>query len=723
MANGDPNTPPNPPNQPNQPGPGVPLTPPDPSATNPVPPMAGLGSLANLASQFLGQGGGGQGGLGGLANMLGVPQQPQFPNGQRPVNFRPDVPSPGPWRQPWTMPPIRSSGWGESNWMIDGNANYPGNDISPSMPSPMEALSIIGGAGRQLSQFGPPGPAAGYARASQLAMQLSPWLDMLSKGAFSKNYAAARLGLVRQKEEEMVLEAAQARQAHQQILQRYDDIISTFNAGGYGPGLEGEQRATDELIAAANAAPGGPDQHLIGVIQNSGLGAAHRYLQDQDQRMQAMWAAESSTTKSSKTGASDPYTGAEAGAGGDEGPIPPRAEIMHPPEPKPEGPAGPGPDVTTPGATDVMDASFKPGGKSGLGLNSSGIQLAHDLLNGSEQGDKKAAGYDKAHNAAMAMQKSITDIARNPNLTPEEKMARIKAIDSRFGDDIESLRTYKMDPKTPDLKARGLKLSIASMSDPHFKQEVYDQAKKYYDRSNPFGRAMGRIATLPKAGLNVLAALEPISERETIPMRYVETAEGAYITGSPKYTNLYQAINDMAVEVAGAQSGTGTARVTMIQNLLKHMSASNSPAQIRGQMKIDISNAYNAMESATDDWTAMTGLPPSTMPQYNKNSADVLEGIMHMNSDTGQVPDDAPPELKSTAKDGRERGYGIAKEQLAPLNRQQRIDGRAQYEKYKNDPRPEVQAAMKVLLRRLGIYRDIPRPEDKPSATDAGPPG
>ncbi|HEX8827239.1 MAG TPA: hypothetical protein VF778_03910, partial [Xanthobacteraceae bacterium] len=146
----------------------------------------------------------------------GAQQQQRLPPGMtRTVPPPDDVSLPFALRaqQELYMPAPRNrgaTGWGTDYWPIVAAQKYPGFPGGPTIPSPLEMYGVIRGAGGQLARWASPGVAAPAGRASIMASNLAPILDALSKGAFSKNFTAARLGALKIQQEQMVMDAQQA---------------------------------------------------------------------------------------------------------------------------------------------------------------------------------------------------------------------------------------------------------------------------------------------------------------------------------------------------------------------------------------------------------------------------------------------------------------------------------------------------------------------------------
>ena len=610
------------------------------------------------------------------------------------------------WRSPYVPASARGHGmWGEDHWATTAATSYPGNDVSPMLPTPMEAFGIIRGTGQQLSQYGSRAVGQYGGRSAQLAMSIAPILDMYSKGAFSKNFMAARMQGLRAQQEEMILNEEAKLQQQRNELQAYSKIIGAYNAGG----ISSERAHNDiEQIAIQTG-----NDYLIGILRNKGIGAAEKYLDWYDAKWVDGAAANASAKRSSKTGGMDPFSDDQSGAGPGTsyGGAPDRPDPLaqHPdiePATKREAPSGI-PATPQAGATNTMDDQLK----KDLHLNDAGVQAVHDGLFGASNVPKGYRSSGPMDAGVRKMEAGIEAAANNNNLSPEDRLKAIEGIDSHTGSDVRGLLDLSTDPKSLPLKSRDRIIDLARAIG-HYKPDNFEIAKKFRNDTT-IQKNLTRIGTLSPAALQYFQAINDLKENETIPARNVERWWATNASGNPKYDAVLQAAFQFYSDVLGLQSGTGRTPISTLNNVLfTHNIASKSPAQLRVAATQEVNNAKGVIDHYDQRWKAETGMTTS-FPEYPSYNAAVLDAMGRGNPYTGVMPrgDDVPEQVRNLSKDGTQFGATIRPEQRwTPIEKADVSKAQGALRYYDTHPdeynalTPEKKQYLDMLKRAIGIY-------------------
>jgi hypothetical protein len=619
------------------------------------------------------------------------PQPPQAPPGW-PAGMPP------PWRQPYRRSTPRPfDQMGDDWWPVQGSLNYPGNEIGPLLPSWPESNQLIGQIGQKQVNWGSQYVGEPAGRASyftQQIMQAAPMLDMISKGQFSRNFMAARLANFKMLEQEQLFHTKEMIDRWQQQLLAFKHILRQEQFGGI------TQQEAEDQIRTLGAQTG--HNNIGNIIANQGLKGVYNYLQQEDQDFRDVYAAYASKKKSSGgAGGEHPYMeGGEAGAGdqGLPGPQGPQTQGQ-------QAQAGAGPIPTPSGPGGAMDKDLK----SQYHLNDDGVRAAQAEAQGDPVPGIKRYPQDDAHvgQAAAAIQSRVGQIANDPNLNTQQKLDQIRAINPGIASDIQSYGQYDRDPeKAPSANRRHALQWTSEVYGGKFHERFYTIAGKYRDANTKVGAVMTRAAGLQQAELSVLNALLPMKENESIPRRVLEAIWQNNANGAADYPELFQALRNYATEVVGIQTFTGTPRVYLVNQMLQHMLATNSPAQIRAQMVVDARNTWSLVQGVNEQWQSETNDPTGHMPLLTERAVNNQNAILRMNPYTGVMPkgSDIPDEVQAVGKTGQDVMSNLKPwQKLPPLTSSEAAQAHAFINQFRGDPRQEVQDKIRFLQQRLGI--------------------
>ena len=641
-----------------------------------------------------------------------LPPKPQVPPGAKPADMLAQWPLPARQNFQAFVPnsPRGYEKWGQDHPPITALPNNPGIVRGPSMPAAPEAYPTIRGAGQQLAQYAAPSVGLPAGIASRIAGLFTPLMDLVGGGQFSLQFgkaqahalanAKARLAMNREyyeQQRDRMLDAAEDSQVnHKKMLMEYGDVFQAYKVGGI------DQEQAEDAIRRLNNRFG--HRNLDTILQNGGLGAVEKYLDWEDAKFRDLWSGtaslrQSDRTRRTKSGVSEDTDldkewsadggGGRTGGGAGLRPLPVRGPLA--------GEGGGAPASTpTPSYDSDSDAAIA----KKYNLSPSGVEAAHNLMRDGKipgmtpgQGPKMAPHmYDNVTTAAGEMGNRINKIASDRDLDAQKKLDAIREVDPNIADTIDGLRNYNINPVSLGSQRNHL-TRLASQVDGNYKEGFYGIAQKYRDPNTKEGTVMQRTGTLPMATLNVLNALKNISETDKIPKRVLESFAAEYYTGDPKYAQLYSALRMFATDAVAVSMGTGTPRVTLVNDLIKHMTATGSPASIRAQLLTDLRTAHAYINNTDKQWQTETGQSRHA-PGFLPENANMLDAMLRMNPYTGQVPSDAPDTLKgvgrTTKPTGKDRPSWLKPGQdWEPMTRGQVDAARRWLHDNPNDPRAQ----------------------------------
>jgi hypothetical protein len=145
----------------------------------------------------------------------------------------------------------------------------PGDDgWSTNTPTTMQSYRVAQNSSQALGLWGSPGAAPYASAAAGLASPLVFLLNALSRGGFTHNFDAARLGVLKAQQQQFYNNLEMANYNERASLQNYGEIIITG---------KDEASTIQALRNAALAHPGGPDQAMLAALDNGGLARARQF--------------------------------------------------------------------------------------------------------------------------------------------------------------------------------------------------------------------------------------------------------------------------------------------------------------------------------------------------------------------------------------------------------------------------------------------------------------
>jgi hypothetical protein len=622
--------------------------------------------------------------------------------------YQPRLPYRTPWRAPFDLPrPRDSSQWGGEWWATAGAKNYPGNILSPSLPSPTEAMGIFNRGGQSLQQWGSRGVGMYAGQMSQMAQRLAPYLDMLSKGAFSKNFLAARLGSLKAMEAEMQINAEMGVEKHKKELLETGKIFTLWKSGMYGDGAAGDERAKQEL---ENWALENDHKNLYNIIVNKGMGAAENWLKWEDQQMLAIEAAWTSSKKSSETGKSELTTdtlGGEIG-GTDVTKTAPTAEPkIAGAEPTPPGAKAPEtPDIAATNA-EISKAHM---------LTPAGLDAARSLLHGDSKTSDYHGDLGQKHvvDGANDFRAKIDRIATGPG-TPQQKIDAIRGVDPATADNVESIGSYRGDIQS--IQAGGgyrgqIEGWTKSVYRGKYDRNNFKAAQRFVDPASQTQREIQRIGLIAQAYTQVNEASKDLNENSSPPKNAIDRFIATNTTGDPKWDKMYSAIRTYVMQTVSAQSLTGVTRQGLVDGMMKYISPTSSPRSIRVSLQVEGRDVAAALSNLESDWHRIR--PGDALPGITKESYDGLSAVVRANAYTGQIPDDAPLPMRNASKDPSKAYTRLTDEQKRPTVTLKDYSGARKFiaaNKDSLDPAIKAQVQANMLL--LGTQLNMPGAPDE----------
>ena len=610
--------------------------------------------------------------------------------------------------------------WGGDWWPIAAFATNSSMQFGPFMPSPMEAYGVIRGAGAQLAQWGAPGYGQNYGQASIMAQMMGPWLDALTGGRFTKGFNAARMGTLKMQREQMMLNQAQALQQHKQFLLGANEIFGMYEFGGSDK-EESEHKMEDYLIQSGH-------QNLINMLHTKGMSGVMKYLEWEDQKYRDGLAAHTSIKKATGDTDADKDRAFEGEAGGD--PDSPEARARKAETFGPDiGRTGPGtpsapeaPKTPPLGESGDINAELK---KAMPGATDKEVEAARAVASGEEMPDVSDAKQARINALASKIRGGIKQIAEQPaapgDIAAEQaKIDRIKKIDFGKGSMLDSIIHYKQDPDKLPIKGREKLLELAHSIRHNYDPGKYKAVEQFSLPSSVENRTVSRASGMLQGYVSVLRALKPFEEGQKIPSNVVQAWVAGHWSGDPKYYELESAIAQMGQETSAVTTG-GVPRQGLTKMLLNEVSRTASPAQIRSALLTHMRNGWAFIDGYQRQYDNLTGGGDFVPGLGGRDNWNLFSSILRMNPYTGEVPEDAPDELRDVGKPYTERSGRIKTnpyEDFRPPRSDHVPDIRRYIKEHQNDKDPAVRADVERFKRMIGGTLHLPRmiPEGKSPA-------
>jgi len=529
--------------------------------------------------------------------------------------------------------------WGKPNWAIKASMDGVELGHTTHMPNADEAFHVAAGSATQLSQWGPGKLAPQYNALAMVARALGSTMDYFSKGAFWKNFnsSQARVYEAQRQQFEMQREqffdqGMQTVAAHNDMMEKYGKAFAEYDSyrdknGNYPE--EAKKLFKDEMRGLLSNDGHG---HLLHYLDNDDIDGLRRALEAEHAKLLDKWSSLVAIGNMRTGGrgtvkeASDldkAIAGENLGTGGG---------LLGSPAGGYREPSKLDPESLTAAFDSELKEKYAPFSDTGIAMardkvNGSGLSDAQLRLQAPKEGTKIAAAAEDIRRRAQQIENSSQETAA--------KIEALKHINPTEANAVESLMDYSSDPKGPDKKYVDAAIAVSNNT---YKPVVYPYVQDFLKRRDVHLMSI-RGSSLGRTELNFLQAVKPIPENTSIPFNAVEYGESIYVTGDQKYTTLYQTVNDLVYDAAGLIQGAGTPRVTTIQNLLKHLSPTMSPAQLRGAIQALVSTANSAEEAVNAEWQRTTG-KSSDYPGYDAAASAIHRGVVLMDPLTQHIPDD-----------------------------------------------------------------------------------
>lgn len=369
------------------------------------------------------------------------------------------------------------------------------------------------------------------------------------------------------------------------------------------------------------------------------------------------------------------------------------------------------------------------------GMSQDEMAAAHQALNGtaaqgystlSKSGTGPRANIDYA---ARQLQNAVAHAATEPGPQGESidsavdrRLSNIGKIDPTYGSTLTGLTNYMTPPTSVgNPSQRKGEVQMAHLVDPRYNESIYPLVAKYNDANTTQGKDMTAAAQMATAYVNVVNALKrmPGGENGSIVENQIQALIANNWTGDSPYAALWGALNQFAINQAALSSKTGTTRVAILNNILKHARETGAPRAIRAQLFNDMQDTWALIGNFQRDWVQKTH-KNTFLPLLSPNEFDIYSAALRSNSETGQYPSDAPRPLRVASIDPKYASTRVAaQDRWEPLTRQGWLQLYQWVAESRKSTDPAVIAAIPDAERRLGYTVDQPDLVLGPSFTGA----
>ena len=388
-----------------------------------------------------------------------------------------------------------------------------------------------------------------------------------------------------------------------------------------------------------------------------------------------------------------------------------------------------GPDAgrTGPGRPEAPEAPKTPAlGESGdinaelkkamPGATDREVEAARAVAGGEEMPDVSDAKQARINALASKIRGGIKQIAEQPaapgDIAAEQaKIDRIKKIDFGKGSMLDSIIHYKQDPDKLPIKGREKLLELAHSIRHNYDPGKYKAVEQFSLPSSVENRTVSRASGMLQGYVSVLRALRPFEEGQKIPSNVVQAWVAGHWSGDPKYYELESAIAQMGQETSAVTTG-GVPRQGLTKMLLNEVSRTASPAQIRAALLTHMRNGWAFIDGYQRQYDNLTGGGDFVPGLGGRDNWNLFSSILRMNPYTGEVPEDAPDELKDVGKPYTERSGRIKTnpyEDFRPPRSDHIPDIRRYIKEHQNDRDPAVRADVERFKRMIGGTLHLPR--------------
>jgi hypothetical protein len=541
--------------------------------------------------------------------------------------------------------------WGKDWWPINAANNYPGVAPGPYMPDVPTSYRTFASDGKLLAMFSPPTMSEPASLFSRIAERISPIMDALSRGGFSRSFNAQHAYQLRMAQERMMDAYGQWSAAHNQMMLAYGDAFERYRlaAAAHPERVPQLTQSLRHEISDLNQQFQFPA--LDGVLRDSDVWGVEKYLNDMDARGRNLDASASQLKKSGATADTESRREWGEDVGGGDGGI--------------SLPGAPGASVDLPGAPAVankptptapLSDSDKDVLKAVPGASVDELRAAHLFYN-----QQPIAGFDKAGPSVKtkigALSRELDARAwnalRNPGqgtgkdgkVTMQDRINAVSKIDPQTGDELKSVLDYRTDVGKMRL-AGNFRQKIADMAtaiDPKWSEGKFKFVNRWHDQNSHEYLAISAIPRLTQAVQDASVAEKRLYAKygDAIPFKQqYEQWVARGMTGDDEFSQLFGALQTVAQITSQIASGANVGRVSLIQNTLKEAKPTASMRQLQSQIVADVNLANGVFKQYQKTYTTETGRN-TLMPGFFKENVQDLDDILSSNPHNGKVATDA----------------------------------------------------------------------------------
>ena len=230
-------------------------------------------------------------------------------------------------------------------------------------------------------------------------------------------------------------------------------------------------------------------------------------------------------------------------------------------------------------------------------------------------------------------------------LTDEQVPAELEKIIPGMGDDYQSLYTGNS-PPTGAAGRSPYWMSLRTLTAP---DPIIQQAsKRDFATGGRSGTRLTAGTRMSDAAVTVLKEMKNIPEGQMPPANVIDQWISTGVTGDPKWSNLFTALNVYMQEAQSLQSPTGRFFETEMVEQRRNVKLTEGTRAIRGVLKIDAENSAKLVDQLRDNYRRGTR-EKNDPPTYDPQKIDVLKALSNLDENKGFEgipPDRLPEELR-----------------------------------------------------------------------------
>lgn len=565
-------------------------------------------------------------------------------------------------------PPPRPIGPGPSPWQAPGRSQLPVQPAQPRWEGTTASLALPRGAPQPRANFtpfmrGPPttspsqwGQEQAFANLPQpfenpgiyqgvskffgqngsasiipLALSMGKNAGAFLQGVMQGQEWKAKMHLEKMKEDAFELEQRQGSE-----LRDYLDIADEYRTieGVDKPSASYAVNGVTLLDAWANKARQNGDDEFLGVLGTGSVEKALQFIHRRNDNWQTLASANKSTQKQQEEDdkkewgvPTDQATDANQG----------EARASSAPSPTQGGPrtpqGGSAPTMSAGGETPLQ-----PYQQSGLEFYREGTPLTNL--------PKVVRPYAAQYAADLGRQvDAVKQQIQSGQLAPEAVPAALDKIIPGMGTDYK--QAYRGVPIPAGIQGRSPYWnSIRNIAVP----DPITQATTLRDFASTSHGAGARLtagARMGPAAITVLEAAKKIPEGEMVPQYVIDQWIAGHVTGDPKYSGLFNALNTYIQDAQSLQSPTGRFYVTEVESLKRNLQTTSGLQAVRTFLQQDAENSTALMEQLTREYQHGAQRPGETPSTFDQGNYDLLKAITLLDPQRGfEGRSDLPPQLQ-----------------------------------------------------------------------------